>query len=287
MGHAIHIQYNDVFMNSIYQRVLQKTEVDPLGNQTITTLDAHGHVSSIIRKNAMGVLLSETTLNYDASGNKIRQTDAVICPEYYPRPSPGVCPPWYNRQMVTAWFYGPMNRLEKEVEAFKDPLQRETRFTYDAAGKLQEKITPGGARLIHEYDAQGRLAAFYSLDSSAPINYRYQYDRNHRVTEITDMIQGQTIRRNYDPQGNLVKEVLANRLSIESNYDPVGRRTALAIPQTGTIQYTYDAAHLQSVVLLSSSGQKRYVHTYTKRDLRGLPWKQRLPQGWFITNGML
>src|SRR5262249_35045299 len=124
------------------------------------------------------------------------------------------------------WEYGPMNRLERFIEAG----QRETRYLYDSKGRLKTIIKPSGCEINHEYDELGRLSRYFAPG----FDYRYTYDKCDRVTSVYDKISKTTTTRIYDPLGYITQEILASGLTLSKAYDNRSRKIELTLPDKTT-----------------------------------------------------
>lgn len=225
---------------------LQKITTDPLGLQTIETYDALNRLISIETKNAQGQTRSLEQKEYDPNGNVICQTSTVF-------PS--------QRTVKTHWKYSLMNRLSELIEAGL----KNTRYTYTPKGLVSETFKPDGVSLKRTYDPLGNLLSLTSSDNS--ISYTYRYNKLNQLLESKDLNTGTTTLRTLDTQGRILKEKLANNLTLASNYDPRGRRTNLTLPDQSLILYNRDALHLRGVVRQDSQGFTLYTHLYNEYDL--------------------
>lgn len=245
LGNTSHVLYNDFFLNSHDQYVLQKTTIDPIANRTLETYDATGRLCSIEKQNPDNQTVAYEEYCYDRSGNKTRRISTV----------------YQNKQILkiitVAWQYDAMGRPIAEIEASK----KITRFAYDIKGRLAAKTLPDYTVLAYTYDGLDRLTEQKSSDGS--IHYQYHYSFGPSPTQIRDLINNTLLTRHYDPFGELLKETNPFGLTTEYHYDTHGRRTQLILPDHSTIDYTYSGAHLHTIQ------RKDYKHTYTHFDPNG------------------
>ncbi|MBI3900608.1 MAG: RHS repeat protein, partial [Chlamydiia bacterium] len=220
--------------------------------QTLRLYDNRGRVSELLKKNLLGEILAKETSRYDKNGNLIESTHTVF---------QGTEP---IRTVTHNWEYGPMGRLERFIEAG----EKETRYLYDARGRLNTVIKPSGTQLHHEWDDLGRLARYFASD----FDYRYTYDSNDRILSVYDAISKKKTTRTYNALGNTTQETLGNGLKLTNTFDGQGRRIALILPDNTTIDYTYQGAYLYRV---SRNGLK---YTYAERDIEGYIIQADLPK---------
>lgn len=243
------------YCNERGQHVLQTSLIDSSGRQLITTHDAMNRPESIIRKNALGQVLTKQEMRYDLAGSKVSESHTVFQDDHVLRT--------YTMQ----WKYGPGGRLESVIEAAGTPQQTVTSSIYNALGQLAELIKPDGVRLFYTYDAAGRLLRLASSDST--VAYRYSYDEQGRISSIADELHGGVSESAYGPFGEVVHEGMVNGLSLSRQYDAKGRVTELGLPDQSKIVYGYDAAFLRTVTKYSSDNSPLYTQSYTAYDLSG------------------
>jgi RHS repeat-associated protein len=246
---------NEHFYNSLGQNVLLRTEVNAKGEILATIFDALNRPVSIVKKNALGKMLSHKEIRYDPSGNKEKETYSVLKGEK----ETGV--------YVLSWCWGPNNRLESLTEGFGTPLARTTTYFYNSKGLLEKTVKPDQVSLTFHYNCNGDIETLASSDES--INYRYFYDEMGRIIQVLDKNTGAATQRTYDQSGQMVAENLANGLTLAYDYDYLGRLRYLTLPDQSGIQRQYNAAFLTDVSRVSSKGDTLYTHSYTEFDLQG------------------
>ncbi|MCC5832258.1 MAG: RHS repeat protein [Chlamydiales bacterium] len=234
-----------------YEGAFTQTKTNPKGIQTIISHDARRREVLRVKKNTQGQIIQQSETRYNLNGNPIQVIHLIFS---------GVEP---VRTITHTWEYGPLDRLERFIEAG----EKETRYLYDSKGRLEAIIKPDGSRLTHTYDDLGRLIRYNSHD----FDYTYTYDSHGRVILVAD--QTSRTLRVYDPIGNILKETLANGLTLSNTYDTQGRRLASILPDMSAITYRYKGIYLHSV---SRNG---LTHTYTDRNLEGQIVRARTPAG--------
>jgi len=242
LGHQETVEYNDAFLNSLGQKVLQKTHTDPMGLQTIETYDALGRLVQIEKKKAQTLALSEK--QYDLNGHLILQVDTVFSPDSA------------ARKVETRWHYNSRGHLDTLTEAGI----KTTSYTYYPRGELKTVTKPNGVILFYEYNDLGHLLSLTSSDGTVSHHMTYNW-LGHLLT--TD-----GIIRTVDPYGRLISESFPSGISISNHYDEQGRRDECRIPRFDClIEYRYDAAHLKQVERKTLSGKVLYSHTCDAYDL--------------------
>ncbi len=247
LGARTRFRYEDV-QNQLGQKVLQKTERDPIGNITITRYDALGHLVLLEKQNPQKQTISGETYLYDLSGNRIKR-ETTIYKETVP-----------HHTYTCSWEYDSMGRVIKETEEDKTTLS-----TYDQRGRLSQRIFPSGRRLTYTYDPLDRLLEC----KGSNIHYAYRYDKGPSPTEATDLLTGLTWYRRYNVFDELLEEKHPQGFTLHWHYDTAGRCTHFQLPDSSAIHYTHEGLHLRSVGRLSAGQQLLYEHRYTHFDLNG------------------
>ncbi len=260
LGNCTHISYDYKFHNDRNQNVLQTITTDPLGNQTFQTHDALGSIVQIEKRNGINISIACQEMCYDLAGNRVKTTETVFV---------GDVP---QRKVSTTWEYNSVNQVTHLTEAVGTLEQKHTRYSYNSFGQKSALIKPDGVIIHYAYDPIGLLKEIASTD----IDYIYTYNCNHQPVLVDDRIQATQTVREYDQNGNLIKEILAHGQTIEYTYDRKGRVTTASTADDLSWQYTYDAAFLRQIDRLRQ-GEIAYSHHYTDYDLSGLLTKSILP----------
>ncbi|MBS0624876.1 MAG: hypothetical protein JSS32_02360 [Verrucomicrobia bacterium] len=234
LGFATTTAYDENHSNNLGQRVLRKIETDPMGLQTIDTYDALGQIASTEKR-------TDQTLNLerfyrDASSNLTTQISDIYASNQL------------SRSVTTQWEYDSMNRKILLTEAFT----KKTRYTYTLKGQLFQTIKPDGVILERTYDNLGHLKTLASSDLTCL--YSYTHNRVGQLLELKDLFTQKSTSRTYDTHGRLIRETLANGLTVSNAYDDANRRTRLTLPDQSSIEYRYGPAHLLEVIRYDSNG---------------------------------
>lgn len=219
------------------------------------TYDANGFVAS--RTNFNG----HTTLYiHDARGLELSRTEAAGTPE--------------ERTVTTTWH----PNLRVPI-AITEP-GKETRFTYDAAGRLlvraQTHLAAGATRATtRTYNDLGLLETVDGPRTDVSDLTRYAYDPRGDLVSVTDALDHQTeitaydahgrpsaIRDPngtvtalaYDARGRLVRRTVDEQTTV-FDYDAAGNLIRATLPNGAFLRYTYDAAH-RSVALEDNLGNR-------------------------------
>lgn len=261
--------------NLLGQNTLKKTILNPLGTKTDIEFDALARVVAISKYDSQGTLLSDQRCRYDALGNKACEVNLVIS----------------NGQIlgeqVTRWHYGPMGRVDEQIEAFGTPEEKRTTYTYNSAGRLIAKNIPGfSGPLTYDYDDYGRISKIEYQDEerARSVLNEYSYDRHGTVTKGTslDPIRScNTVIRDCDVYGNAYRETTHDAIDgyhkVECQYDRIGRIKSINLPDESSIQYQYDAFFGRKVSRLSPKGDVLYTHDYDTYDDQGYLLEETLP----------
>lgn len=251
LGNVSTILYDDHFCNDLGQTVLQKTTTDPLGNATIETYDALGHLVQTEKKDPQAEIVALEEYFYDLAGNRIKRVTTV-----YQEHSP-------VRKISACWEHDSCGRVIKEIEA----EQKLTILTYDIAGRVKTRTLPSGIIFAYDYDGLGRIIKTKSSDGT--VHYHYAYKLGPEPTQIADFIHNTVILRNYNLFGELKDEKISTGLHFQWSYDDLGRCKQLLLPDNSSIDYTYTGAHLSTVQRHSSDHILLYQHHYSEFDPNG------------------
>ena len=244
--------YTETETNAIGQRVFEKTKIDPLGRRTIETYDALNRVVAKTQKDAHGNTVSREEFFYDKSGNQARRVSTA----YHDHTAK-------NHHSVR-WEYDPMGRVIAEREG----SDKTTCFVYDPKRKFIQRISPTGVTIDSFYDGIDRLLEMKSSDGT--IHYKYTYDNGSLdPTEITDLVHRNSLLREYDSFGRLIKEINPYGLTFTWEYDEHGRCALYTLPDLSSIAYSYKAGHLHEVSRFSPQVERLYSHRYLDFDPNG------------------
>lgn len=243
--------YDETYINDLDQKVLRKTVIDPLGNQTIETYDAGDRLVCQEKKDSHGSTVFKEEYLYDRSGNRSKRISYVYLEGHV------------SKAIAVDWEYDPMGRVKKETEAG----QKTTVFQYDLRGFPSFRILPSGIQIATIYDGLGRLIEQYSSDKA--IHDQYIYAQGPDPIQIIDRIQGTTIQRVYNHFGDIIREMNMNGLQTSWRYDSIGRCISMTLPDGSSIDYPCTGAHVKAVQRKAPDGRLLYEHTYHCFDPNG------------------
>ncbi|MBI2743409.1 MAG: RHS repeat protein [Chlamydiales bacterium] len=255
LGHVTKIEYDDQWKNGLGQRVLRKCTTEPQGIRTFETFDALGRRVSHEKEDASGSPLSKEEFFYDITNNLTKQISTLFAADRSPQ------------SVETRWEYTPLNRIATLIEGYGSNVERTTRYTYTAQGRVHQKIKPDGVILEHLYDDLGNLISLQSSDGS--IHYAFEYNRRGELLTSSNMNSGRITKRELNHHGKVLKEEQENGLTLGSTYDVMGRKTCSALSDGSLIRYGYDPLYLKRVIRHSTEGLLMYMHHFIKYDLAG------------------
>lgn len=259
-GNVTNIIYDYNYYNDTKQNVLKITSIDPMGNQTIQIKDVHGKISIEQELNSIGTLLSQHQNFYDLDDNLISvRHDNIVNGKI-------------TDQQFTNWMYNSNRQLTQLTEGAETNLQRIRTYSYNDLGQKEKMVKPDGTIITYTYDAKSRLSTLISSDKT--VSYAFSYNKNDQILTVEDVINKATTTRNYDAQGRLKHETLANGLTIDYQYDNLDRKTQITLPDRTTIQYTYDELDLTQI---TRKGKTPFTHQYAERDTHGNILQSKLP----------
>lgn len=260
-GFTTRIDIDYFYLNSQNQSVLKKTLTNPNGVQTILEFDALSRIVSIVKKDAMGILLSSQNITYDAVGNKSYERHEQI--------SEGSS----LGSKTTHWIYDSMGLLEQEIEGFSSSDEKIINYTYNSFGQLATKSLQGqSSPLTFSYDKRGNLneISYQSSDNKSNISITYGYDEQGNV--ISAQQQNKSISRVYNRYHQVLEEIVRDSdgtHKILYTYDRKGRVKTIVLPDRSTILYTYNALFGKQVQHLTKEGKILYTHSYDEFDEQG------------------
>jgi len=261
-GQETKIIIDNSYQNSLGQTVLKKTLVNPIGVQTEIEFDALSRVYSITKKDPFGVLLSSERTLYDSLGNK-------AC-EVHDRILDGKLIGSQKMQ----WIYGPMGRLEEEVDISDSQLENRTRYSYNSLGKMTSKCFSGSATPInYTYNKKGWLHKIEAQNSKKElqISNSYSYDCKGNILAAQSLHE-KLVERTYNAFNQVTKEEITDGegyYTLQYSYDKKGRLKKVILPDNSKISYTYDAIFGREVNRISARGDILYTHTYDQYDSQG------------------
>ena len=257
-GQSTQIFYNEKNKNDLGQAILQKTTIDPLGNQTCEIFDAANRLIAVEKKNPQNQIVAKEQIFYDCSGNKSKIISTIF---HETRP---------QKILTTIWEHDEMGRVIKEIESNR----KITTYSYDAKGRLSRKILPRGIALSYCYDATDRLLEIASSDRS--VHYQYLYDLGKDPIAIVDLVNNIRIERQYNNFGDVIQEIHPAGYSLHWEYDSQGRCTRMSLPDNSSIAYHYQGLHMRSIKRISSANKTLYEHRYAAFDPNGHVTKDEL-----------
>jgi len=239
--------YNENFVNSDGQKVLQTTVTSARNVSLVETRDVFNQVVKMERIGSEGNVLSSEEKMYDAHGNLILQKDHVY--------EKGC----FVDTKIVGYTYTPAHNVASVTKGNSNT----TSYHYDNAGKVKTKILPDGVRLSYEYDPFGFLSGLSSSDGA--IQQTFKHNKLGYLTYAAD--KGLAISRAVDAFGNVVQETFPSNHVIDKKYDDFNRLVSLKISALGEVKYSYDQLYLRKVTRYV--GSQFYMHNYTDYDKSG------------------
>jgi RHS repeat-associated protein len=204
----------------------QTSMTDASNRRTEMVYDSRDRLTSTLRKNITGTLLSQSGSLYDVTNNTTGIIDA--------------------NGKRTNTVYDQRGRRTRSIDA----LGNVTRFIYDAANQLVAQVDAKGNMTHFIYDDLGRRIRAIDANGNSTQTI---YDKNGNVTARIDENGNRTESR-YDNRDRLVRSYDANNTSIpevarkytETKYGQVSiagkiyQQTQIIDPNVNTTTYVYD-----------------------------------------------
>lgn len=255
LGKATIVTFSEDNPHGTKEINLEKRTMDPLGRKTVETIDARGKTILVEKLSKKDTLLSHEEFSHDETGNVKRELRWVI--------SNGA----KLSEQLNVFEYDLMNRKITQIEAADSFAPKITRYDYDKMGHMVLQKNPNGLDLSYEFDPLGKNIHLSSSDGKC--SYVYSYDRLGNLLESCDQITSQRTQREYDTEGNLTSENLANGLWLQSTFDPIGRKTKMVLPDDSSVIYGYEGNNLAWISRQAAGGEEQYSHQFTCYDLSG------------------
>jgi RHS repeat-associated protein len=176
-----------------------KNVFDPLNRETRMVYDNLDRVTET--RNPANLTGNPTyTYTYDENGNRLSMTDANL--------------------KTWTFTYDAKNRQELVQEP--PPINRITRWQYDAADQLLKVISPSGRTMRYAYDQRGQQQ---TITDGLGNNVNFGYDNRGNLTTLKDQ-RNNTTTFGYDQLFRLTgrRDPLGRQVTVE--YDAVGNVTA-------------------------------------------------------------
>ncbi len=254
-GYITKTTYNENGTNSLNQRVLQTTIIDPRNITTLETQDALTRTVRVEMLGSHGATISCRDMIHDPQGNLLYRRDHVYENNRL-----------RNTQTVEHT-YTPEHQIEMLTRAFGTKDARTTTFTYLPSGKRATKTLPDGVTLVYIYHPLGFMSRLDSSDGK--IHQAFEYNRLGHLRYACDGNQNIAIKRQVDPFGNVKQEIFPCGLEVKKDYDDFNRLISLRMGSQGEIHYRYDPLFLREVTRVSGLGETLYSHIYENYDWDG------------------
>lgn len=254
LGYKTTTSYNEDYVNSLGQKVLQVTTIDPQKITTIETKDPFLRPTTIETLNSKKVIASSEKI-YDICGNVTHWKQHLYEGDHY------------QNTQVTGFTYTSDHKLASSTRAQGTPNARTTSYSYTPDGKVATKMLPDGNILSYSYSPLGFLESLSSSDGK--ILHKFESNKKGELFSASDEVENISIKRALDRFGNVTGELFPNSIEIKRDYDSFDRIKTLHIANLGYVSYDYDPLFLRSVSRFSANGQLQYAHQYKSYDLDG------------------
>lgn len=258
-----------------------KTRQEILVKKLVNTYDAQSNLLSCDTYDANDEYAFTEKRTYNSLGQIASQIDAMGREVCYTYDRIGNKTSEIHHQVVngiivdsqrTKCVYGPMGRLEEEIQAADSPLSKKTCYEYNSLGQLTTKNL-SGSPVQYTYNKNGDLHKIEVRNSKKELQISNSYYFNHKgnVTSA-QTLHGISVQRSYNPFSQVVREIIKDgedSYIIEYSYDRKGRLKTITLPDKSKIAYTYDALFGRKVDRISSQGEVLYTHVYKAYDTQG------------------
>ena len=271
------------------------TEKDPLGNVSEFTYNSLSKITSLVRKDNAGNVLSSESAEYDAEGNFVKLINCAGDERTFTYDDQG-------RLVASLDFEGNLTRYDYTNGCPCGSPSKITYadgntklFEYNAYGQVTKVTDETGAITRFMYDPLGRQTAEIDHDGNPTT---FEYDSNNNLIKRTDRL-GRVSKFEYDSRNRLVREIKiltadsddSNDVIIRYEYDgddrlaalidPVGNRTEFEYDLDGRLSIRRDAAGKETRVSYDLAGNTATIIDRNGRkrsflyDSRNLPTAER------------
>ena len=247
--------YDENYINSFDQKVLQKRTIDPRHIITLETQDALNRTAKVEVLNSQGAHIVCHELIHDPQGNLLYRRDHIYENDHF------------RSTQTIKYAYTSDHQIESLTRGFGTRDARTTVYTYLPSGKMATKTLPDGVTLTYSYHPSGFMRHVDSSDGK--IHHAFECNRLGYLRSALDENHNITILREVDAFGNIIRELFPHNFEITKDYDDFNRPILLKIANQGKMCYTYDPLFLRQVTRISERGETLYSHTYEAYDLDG------------------
>lgn len=231
--------------NNRGQLVPERTVQHNNGTFSKLLCDALNRVEQVTTYSSCGMLLVEKNLRHDFQGRKTKETIRLAS----------------SGEIITnIWQYDLNGNLTALIEGAGSAVERRTLYHYTDSGKLDSQTSGDGVTVFYTYETSGKISAIYSDDRT--VDYTLEYDSNGRLHRILDNLNNSESTRTYTLDGEVLREKLANGLTLGNTYDLLGRRTSLCLSDQSSIHYDFDGEELKEITRKGANGAILYSQHY-------------------------
>ncbi len=274
------------------------TETDALGNVAVFTYNAFNKLTSLVRKDNTGIVLTTESSIYDAddaAGKIATLTDLAGHTRSFQSDSSGKLIGWtdFTGNHTTFDHTNGCGCGAPGTIIHADGTT--STFEYNRSGQVTKATDETGAVTRHTYDANGREIGTTDPDGHTTL---FTYDAAGNQTTRTDRL-GRITKFEYDARNRVVKEIKIltddgnNTNDVVTSYeydgdghltalvDPLGNRTQFAYDRDGRLKTRTDAAGAVATVRYDLAGNTQELIDRNGRkrsflyDARNLPTAER------------
>ena len=220
------------------------TDTDPLGNVTVFTYNTLNKITSVVRKNNAGAVLTTESASFDAAGKIASLTDLAGHTRDFQYNAGGELIGWtdFSGNHTTFDHTNGCGCGAPGTITHADGTTRT--FEFNTFGQVTKETDETGAVIRHTYDLNGRKTGTTDDDGHATV---FAYDAAGNQTSQTDRL-GRITRFAYDAGNRVVKETKiltndgddTNDAITSYEYDGDGHLTALVDAVGNRTQFAYD-----------------------------------------------
>ncbi len=231
-----------------------KTNKELLVHKVVNAYNARGKITKQEHYGSDDKLAYALKWEYDKANNVTSETDPLgtLTTMTYDLNNNCTSRKTASLAYTTQFTYDFMNRLIKEEELHSDGIRLATGYKYDLAGKCIAATDTNGNETNFAYDAHGRVVQ---------VTFPKVLDKNGQPKQPT-------LFKEYDPMGNVVKEIDEEGFEIKRRHTIKGEMAETIYPD-GSIEKKWYSLNGHLIKHIERNG----VTTCYENDVKGRPTK--------------
>ena len=236
-----------------------KTKTDIYGNRTVYTYDELGRV--VQEQDFFGNPLgNDTTTTYNVDGQVTSITDARHRTTQFGFDV-------YGRPSQTTYFDGTTSQITYDnfgrTQTKTNQLGQITSYSYDTFGKVASVTNALNQTTLFSYNSRGSLVAVIDANNHTT---KSEYDLYNRQTAVINA-NGERSETTYNQYGQVIATKDANGYTTQYTYDNLGELTSVKLANQATTTYGYDNLGRQTSLIDANGNKTTYKYDAFNRKV--------------------